>query len=182
MATDFLSQLQSDFATVVRAVLVECAAKSIVMRPYSAVRSPWQQAVLWRQSRSIEQITAAATTMRNQGAAWLADTLLAVGPHHGDHVTNALPGRSAHQYRLAVDCYWFRDGEAEWQDMTGYRIYAMVAQANGLSPGLFWTTFVDPPHVQHGSMDDLPGRSWAMIDAQMYALWGNTPTGQWGRP
>jgi hypothetical protein len=182
MATDFLAQLDPDFAAVVRQVLAATEAKGITMRPNSAARSPWEQAKLWRQSRSTEQIRAAGQQMKDEGAPWLADVLAAVGPQHGDHVTNALPGKSAHQYRLAVDCFWLRNGEAEWQDMTGYRIYATQAQSFGLTPGMFWTTFVDPPHLQHGSMDSLPSHSWAMIDADMYRVWGNTPSGQSSRP
>src|SRR5258707_1340603 len=129
MATDFLAQLDPDFAAVVRQVLAATEAKGITMRPNSAARSPWEQAKLWRQSRSTEQIRAAGQQMKDEGAPWLADVLAAVGPQHGDHVTNALPGKSAHQYRLAVDCFWLRNGEAEWQDMTGYRIYATQAQS-----------------------------------------------------
>ena len=149
MATDFLAQLGSDFAGVVRQVLAATEAKGITMRANSAARSPWEQARLWRQSRAIEQITAAGQQMKDEGAPWLTGVLAEVGPQHGDHVTNALPGKSAHQYRLAVDCFWLRDGEAEWHDMTGYRIYATEGQNCGLSAGMFWTTFVDPPHLQH---------------------------------
>lgn len=182
MTTDFLAQLDPDFAAIVKQVLVACEAKGITMRPNSAARSPWEQAKLWRQSRSIEQIKAAQREMEDEGASWLADVLDEVGPQNGRHVTNALPGKGAHQYRLAVDCFWLRDGRAEWEDMTGYRIYATEAQSRGLSAGMFWTSFVDAPHLQHGSMDNLPSRSWAMLEADMYRLWGNTPSGQWGRP
>jgi len=83
--------------------------------------------------------------MKDEGAPWLADVLAAVGPQHGDHVTNALPGKSAHQYRLAVDCFWLRNGEAEWQDMTGYRIYATQAQSFGLTPGHVLDDLRRPP-------------------------------------
>jgi peptidoglycan L-alanyl-D-glutamate endopeptidase CwlK len=182
VATDFLAQLDPEFAAVVRQVLADCQTRGITMRPNSAARSPWEQAKLWRQSRATEQIQVARHQMENEGAPWLANVLAEVGPQHGDHVTNALPGKSAHQYRLAVDCFWLLNGEAEWEDTTGYRIYATVAQGLGLSAGMFWTSFVDPPHLQHGSMDNLPSRSWAMLEAEMYRIWGNTPSGQWGRP
>ena len=55
--------------------------------------------------------------MKDEGAPWLANVLAEVGPQHGAHVTNALPGKSAHQYRLAVDCFWLLNGEAEWENM-----------------------------------------------------------------
>jgi len=182
MATDFLAQLDPAFAETARQVLTACEARSITMRPYYAARSPWQQAKLWRQSRPTEQIQAARHRMTDEGAPWLANVLDEVGAQHGDHVTNALPGKSAHQYKLALDCFWLVNGEAEWEDTTGYRIYATVAQDHGLSAGMFWTSFVDPPHIQHGSMDNMPSWSWAAVEADMYARWGNTPSGQWGRP
>ena len=182
MATDFLSQLDLEFAAVVRKVLAACEVKGITMCPNSAARSPWEQAKLWRQSRSAGQIQAAQQQMRNEAASWLADVMDEVGPQNGRHVTNALPGKSAHQHKLAVDCFWLLDGKAEWDDLTGYRIYATEAQSLGLTAGMFWTSFVDPPHLQHASMDRLSSRSWAELDANMYSRWGNTPSGQWGRP
>jgi peptidoglycan LD-endopeptidase CwlK len=182
VATDFLSQLDPAFAAVVRQVLADCQTKGITMRPNSAARSPWEQARLWRQSRATEQIRAAGKQMKDEGAPWLANVLAEVGPQHGAHVTNALPGKSAHQYRLAVDCFWLLNGEAEWENLTGYRIYATAAKERGLSAGMFWTSFVDPPHLQHDSMDDLSSRSWAMLEAEMVRIWDSTPSGQWGRP
>ncbi len=183
MARDFLSELQPQFGDVVRAVLEECAGRGIVMRPYSAARSPWEQAVLWRRSRSKQQVDALVATMQAQGADWLADVMTDVGPQHGTHVTNAPPGRSAHQYRLAVDCFWMKaDGSAEWNDMTGYTIYATIAQQRGLTAGRFWTSFVDAPHLEDGSIANVGSRTWNAVDAEMYALWGNIPSGSWGRP
>ena len=41
-----------------------------------------------------------------QKANFLASVLDGVGPQHGPHVTNALPGLSWHQWGEAVDCFW----------------------------------------------------------------------------
>lgn len=52
------------------------------------------QAKLWRQSRAIQEITAAIKKLASAKANFLASVLDGVGPQHGPHVTNALPGPS----------------------------------------------------------------------------------------
>jgi hypothetical protein len=182
MRPNILADLDPSFRKTVEKVIAKCKGKGHVMRPISGIRSPWEQARLWRQSRSREEIAALVSTMKAQGAPWLAKQLDRVGPTYGRHVTNAPPGKSVHQYRLAVDCVWVKDGKAEWEDMTAYRIYAAFAVAEGLTAGLNWGSFPDPPHIQHASMDSLGRKAWPWIEAEMERLWGNTPSGQFGRP
>lgn len=109
-----LDGLQPEFRQNVLNLIANLAAKGIEMRPCAALRKPDEQAILWRQSRAKEEIEAAIAKLRSQGGDFLADTLQNVGPQHGEHVTNALPGFSWHQWGEAVDCFWVVNGTAEW--------------------------------------------------------------------
>lgn len=62
----------------------------------------------------------------------------------GPNVTNAKGFQSYHQYGLAADCAFFRDGkllisERDPWAMRGYRLYGEVAEALGLHWGGRWT-------------------------------------------
>jgi len=124
------------------------------MRPSAGLRDPFDQARLWRQSRSIEEINAKVQEFRAAGADFLAHCIESVGPQHGDPVTNAPPGYSWHQWGEAVDCFWLLDGKAEWSTAkkvggeNAYRAYAAEAEELGLVAGGHWATLKDWPHVQ----------------------------------
>lgn len=138
------------------------------MRPYVGLRDPLTQARLWRQSRAREQIERRILTLRKEGAPYLASCLEKVGPQHGPHVTNALPGLSWHQWGEALDCMWVVSGKAVWshtrrvEGLNGFRVYAEEASRLGLSPGGLWKSFADWPHVQFrrtgGPADQFPLR------------------------
>jgi hypothetical protein len=135
-------------------VLARCAKRGFELRPSAGLRDPFDQARLWRQSRSIEEIRATIKKLRETGAPFLAHCLETVGPQHGDPVTNALPGYSWHQWGEAVDCFWLLNGKAEWSTtkkvngLNAYRLYADEAERAGLVAGGHWTTLKDWPHVQ----------------------------------
>jgi hypothetical protein len=154
-----LNALVPEFRLRVVALLDRCAARGTPMRPYFTLRSPFEQARLWRQSRSREQIEAKIAELRSESAPFLADCIERVGPQHGDPVTNAVPGLSWHQWGEAVDCFWLVDGDAEWSPrkeingLNGYQVYAEEAQAAGLTAGGLWPSFKDWPHVQLRSAD-----------------------------
>ncbi|WP_020655563.1 M15 family metallopeptidase [Massilia niastensis] len=62
----------------------------------------------------------------------------------GGHVTNARAFQSWHQYGLAADCAFWRDGklvisEKDPWAMRGYRLYGEVAESLGLTWGGRWT-------------------------------------------
>lgn len=62
----------------------------------------------------------------------------------GDNVTNAGAFQSYHQYGLAADCAFWRDGklvisEKDPWAMKGYRLYGEVAESVGLTWGGRWT-------------------------------------------
>lgn len=175
-----LDGLDQGFRQQVDLLLAQCLESGVEMRPYAALRTPWEQARLWRQSRTIEQIVAQTRTLRAAGAPYLASILEQVGPRHGPHVTNALPGVSWHQWGEAVDCFWALNGQAEWSTthqvngVNGYRLYAARSKALGLTAGGFWPRLRDWPHVQLRPEPSpvAAGITLAEIDAEMRKRFG----------
>jgi len=162
-----------------RRLIARCAARGVQMRPNVGLRDPFEQARLWRQSRSIEQITAKLGELRAQRADFLAHCIESVGPQHGRPVTNAIPGYSWHQWGEAFDCFWLLNGQAEWSTtklvggLNGYKVYAEEAQELGLTAGGHWPSFKDWPHVQLRP-ESSPGTTLSVveIDAAMQAAFG----------
>lgn len=178
MATD-LDLLVPAFKSRVLELLARCRARGVEMRPYNGLRSPLEQARLWRQSRSIEEIERCSAELQTQGAQFLAGCLRRAGPQNGDHVTDAPPGLSWHQWGEAVDCFWLVDARAEWSSRrlvngrNGYRVYADEAQALGLHAAGHWTNFKDWPHVQRpADASPLSSLSMVEIDAAMVRRFG----------
>ena len=143
-----LGLLVNGFHTKVDSLIDECAKESAIMRAFFTLRSPWEQSRIWRSTRSTEEVKRAAKTLDGHRAPYLAKVLIDVGPQYAPpgsrgHLTNALPGQSWHQYGLAVDCYWFYDGEAQWSEkrqafsnggsFNGYKVYAQCAKTLGLT-------------------------------------------------
>lgn len=154
MASRDINDLVPDFKSKVQTLLEKCAARGIEMRPNETLRSPFEQAKYWRQSRSMATINRKIEEFRSAGADFLAFCLESVGPQSGDPVTNAAPGLSWHQWGEALDCFWVVDGEAEWSTtrrvdgLNGYWVYATEAEELGLTAGGFWRSIKDWPHVQ----------------------------------
>jgi hypothetical protein len=124
------------------------------MRPNAALRSPFEQAKLWRQSRTTEEIQSEIEELRAEGADFLADCLESVGPQNGKLVTNAIPGKSWHQWGEALDCFWVVNGKAEWSSvkkvngLNGFQVYAEEGEGLGLTAGGHWSGLKDWPHLQ----------------------------------
>lgn len=131
----------------------------IDMRPFFALRDPWEQARLWRQSRTRTTIVAAYERLQEQGAPWLANVLTDVGPQYGRDVTGALPGFSWHQWGRAADFYWHVKGRAEWSTrrlvdgVNGYQELADAVEKAGLTSGGRWKRRKDYPHVQQSPLE-----------------------------
>lgn len=175
-----LDTLDAAFRDKVADLLSSCMRDGVVMRPYYGLRHIDDQARLWRQSRSVEEIDAARVRLEQAGAPYLAEVLVRVGPQHGPHVTNALPGLSWHQWGEAVDCFWAINGQAEWSatrivdGINGYRFYAERARSQGLTAGGLWPSFKDWPHVQLKAAGSpvSAGMSMAEIDHEMRHRFG----------
>lgn len=148
-----LNGLDGEFQRLLSQTLNQCEAEGVEMVPYFGIRTPFEQGKLWRQSRSTSQIQAKIDDLNAKGAPFLAHCIASVGPQHGPPVTNAVPGLSWHQWGEAMDCYWLRNGKAEWDtevggSRNGYKVYAFVASQAGLFAGGHWQSFKDWPHVQ----------------------------------
>ncbi len=149
-----LNLLNPDFKLKLQALLEVCHERKVEMTPYYGIRTPIEQAKLWRQSRTSEEIQKAIKELKSAGAEYLATCLEIVGPQNGRHVTNALPGNSWHQWGEAIDCYWLVNNKAIWETnylkngINGYQVYASEAKKMGLEAGLFWNNFPDAGHVQ----------------------------------
>lgn len=163
-----LSSLVPDFQARVAAVIEACARQGVELRPFYALRSPWEQARLWRQSRAREEIDTAIGRLQGLGAPWLAEVLQGVGPCHGRHVTNALPGASWHNWGEAVDCVVIRGGVAVWEaSAAAYGVYHDAARAAGLHLGPRW----DAVHVQARPMAPNYYHDIADVDRLMRERW-----------
>ncbi len=142
-----LRGLDPAFLDKLLGVIETLAGQGHDLRVFSGVRDPFEQARLWRQSRTTEQIRVRCSELRRQGAPRIAACIEAVGPQYGKPVTKAVPGFSWHQHGEAADLFLAEpDGRADWDaSAEGYKALARVAREAGLKPG---RDFGDPPHVQ----------------------------------
>lgn len=149
-------------------------SRGITVRPFYTLRSPWEQARLWRQSRSREQVEAKIEELVSADAPTLATYLRSVGPTSGPPVTRAIPGLSWHQWKEAFDVFVLRDNKAVWDPGDpGYVALAEEAKKLGMTPGRYFPTFPDPPHVQARPQAS-PRDLYALpeIDEKMRLLYG----------
>jgi peptidoglycan L-alanyl-D-glutamate endopeptidase CwlK len=178
MAAD-LNVLVPGFRGPVVTTLKQCADRGVEMRPNATVRAPLEQAKLWRQSRSINEIQAKIDELNAADAPFLASCLQQAGPQHGDPVTNSIPGLSWHQWAEALDCFWVVDGKAEWSTtkkvngLNGYHVYAEEAVALGLTAGGLFKSIKDWPHVQlQAAGSPLKVHTLVEIDREMRKRFG----------
>ncbi len=160
-------------AEAVREVIARCKSDGYVLVPYFGLRTPWEQAKLYRQSRSTAQINRKIGELRDGGAPFLASVLDEVGPQpSGPNVTGVPPGLSWHQWAEAVDSYWRVNGKIEWHKPEGYKVYADHARALGLTAGFYWRN-PDMGHLQLRS-DSNPGKLYSLpeIDRTMKERFG----------
>lgn len=66
----------------------------------------------------------------------------------GRIVTNARPGQSYHQYRVAFDFVPVVNGKAAWNDLALFRRLGEMGESLGLEWGGRWK-FRDLPHLQY---------------------------------
>lgn len=171
--------LTPEFSNKLAALLLACQGQGVEMRPYFGIRTPFEQAKLWRQSRTREEVNQKIAELKDKGASFLAHCLESVGPQNGPHVTNALPGLSWHQWGEAVDCVWVVAGQTEWSTAkqvnahNGYRVYAEQAVQLGLDAGGLWKSLKDWPHVQLRRVASPSGvMSLVEIDGKMKMMFG----------
>lgn len=170
MTINVLDELTDPFREKVEAMLAVIRSAGMAVKPYYGLRSPFEQAKLWRQSRTWDEIEQEMEKLKAAGAHKLAACIGSVGPRRGPRVTNAIPGFSWHQYGEAVDSFVVDSyGKAQWDaNDRGYAVMARAARTVGLKPGY---DFGDPVHVQMhqqephqvyslGKIEDILSQRW----------------------
>jgi hypothetical protein len=159
MAADF-NLLVPELSSKAHQLIDACKKRGVDMRANIGLRDPFEQGKLWRQSRSIEEITTMIDKLRAKNAPFLAHCIDFVGAQHGDHVTDTPPGISWHQWGEALDFFWLVEGKAEWSTQrlingaNGYKVLAEEAEILGLTAGGHFKQFKDWPHVQRPSANN----------------------------
>jgi peptidoglycan L-alanyl-D-glutamate endopeptidase CwlK len=118
---------------------------------YCTFRSLEEQARLWRQSRSRQEINQKQDSLANLGFTFLAGILEEVGPQYGDHVTNAAPGESWHNYGEAFDACPVLNGKLAWNYLKAkpyWDAYGEAVKQAGLYWAGYWANFREYPHAQ----------------------------------
>jgi hypothetical protein len=161
-------ELEPTFADLCVRLITECANHGILLMPYSANRSPTEQAKLWRQGRSLAEIESAARRLKDAGAPYLASCLLTVGPQRGAKVTNALPGESWHNWGEGLDFFVLDENDQPIHDGSHPKYIEMGAHAEevGLHAGVFWPK-PDAGHVQLRSQPVKSFYEWPDINRLM---------------
>lgn len=157
MASNRLDGLVPELREKAGRVIEQCAARGVELLITCTYRSPEEQAILYRKTRTKETIEEKLLRYRERGFGFLADILEAVGSqrgHLGQHITQAGPGESRHNYGLAFDAYPTVYGKPLWNPhVAGYEwdIYGEVLAGEGLTWGGRWITSPEFPHAQLGN-------------------------------
>lgn len=164
-----LADLHPEFKEKLDEVIVQCHQDGFWVVPYMTIRDPWEQAKLWRRSRTFQQCSQMIKDLKTADAEFLAECFLDVGSQPtAPWATNAIPGLSWHQWGEAADCYiQGKDGSAIWDSAhPGYECYATRAKERGLEAGHFWKS-KDSVHVQFRKGRVLEMYSLSEVDSIM---------------
>lgn len=153
MASRDLSTLHPKMRDKVEAWL---RATPVSVLIYCCVREDWEQAQLYAQGRTQDQIDSGVARLRALKLERQADILAQQTPRPGAIVTNAQPGLSFHQTAwlegecggLAIDFVPILGSKPLWDDKVRYEDAALAAESVGLSWAGRWTTFHETPHLQ----------------------------------
>ena len=153
MASRRLEDLVPEAEEMAKRHILLCAEAGIELLIYCTLRDTHEQARLYRQSRTKEQVQAKIDQLKAKGFPALAQILKEVGPQKsGPKVTGAGPGESFHQYSRAYDCVPVLNGQAVWSTSgEGGKLWAKVGQLGkkcGLEWAGDWTSFREFPHFQ----------------------------------
>ncbi|MCW8330948.1 M15 family metallopeptidase [Photobacterium sp. SDRW27] len=144
-----LTEAMRDKAETVQRACKEAGEFELLI--YCTLRPLEEQARLFRQSRSRQQIDLKSQKFRSRGLVFLADILESVGPCYGDHVTNAAPGESWHNYGQAFDAVPLIGGKPAWNYMKArsyWDAYGEAVRQTGLYWAGDWQRFREYPHAQ----------------------------------
>jgi len=152
MASSDVMDLIPDVREKFFLVREKCLAQGVDILLYCTLRTLEEQAILWRQTRKLADITKQIERLRKIGFGFLADIIIKVGPQSGNigkHITNAYPGASWHNYSEAFDCVPIVGGKPIWDTNDfRWRIYGESVVSSGLNWAGNWKTFKEFPHAQ----------------------------------
>ena len=153
MASRRLEDLTPETQAMAREHVLRCAEAGIELLIYCTLRDTHEQARLYRQSRTKEQVQVKMDQLTARGFPILARILKEVGPQKaGPKVTGAGPGESFHQYSRAYDCVPIVNGKPVWSSAgENGKLWAKVGQLGkkaGLEWAGDWTSFREFPHFQ----------------------------------
>lgn len=169
-----VEKLEPRFAATTRILFETLLSEGIVMRPFSGLRGPLEQGILWAQSRTPLERELMARRLEEERAVFLAKVLRRAGTlvTAGRWATNNLPGQSWHNFGLAIDAHVVsEDGRAVWGPKhAAYIRYASIARDLGLFPG-YDLAKQDVIHVQgpNAPVRLLRG-SWPIVDRELEKL------------
>lgn len=132
-------------------VLDVCKKNDIDLLIYCTLRRLNEQAKLYRQSRSWSEIKLKIQKFRNRGYYFLAEIIEEAGPCYGNHVTNAAPGESWHNYAEAWDAVPLLNGKPLWKYTDAkeqWEAYGEAVRQVGMYWAGDWISFREYPHAQ----------------------------------
>lgn len=121
MSSRSLDDLSPLFRPFADAFLAQCDAYGLDVLVYCTLRSPAEQATLFAQGRTTP----------------------------GAIVTDAPPGKSAHNYGYALDGVPMLNGKPQWDVRAPqWQLYIQAARRAGCQSGADWVGFHEYPHVE----------------------------------
>lgn len=160
MASRRLEDLVPEVQAMAKEHILRCADAGFELLIYCTLRDEQEQARLYRQSRTKEQVQKKMDQLTAKGFPALAKILKDVGPQKtAPKVTNAGPGESFHQYNRAYDCVPVVQGKPIWgTGGEGAALWEKVGKLGkkcGLEWAGDWTTFREFPHFQFTDGKDI---------------------------
>ena len=137
-------------------VIEICKEKDVDILITCTLRSLEEQAQLYGQSRTPDEVLSKQKRLRQKGFGFLADIFDSITIKRanvlGKHVTFAGPGESFHNYREAFDSVPLVNGKAQWVDpdptVDEWKVYGEAAVSVGLDWAGNWPKFKEMPHCQ----------------------------------
>lgn len=151
MASRSLYDLQISVRDSAQMMLSASQSSGFDFLIYCTKRTHREQAILYRNGRSLAEIQDKAKELETQ---WhrpdLASLLLMTPPQYGkSKLTNAGPGQSSHEYGFAFDGCPLLHGKPIWDDSDPlWQTYGELGMTSGLEWAGTWRSFKEFPHLQ----------------------------------
>jgi len=156
---ELLRSLKPEIQDKVSALLDFCQQSALEILIYCTFRSFENQAKLYCQGRTVDQIAVKAIELANiYHRDDLSQLLLATKPQPGAIVTFAAPGQSLHNYGLAFDAVPVANGKLIWgntspEERKLWQLYGKLGRKAGLDWAGNWRKFREYPHLQMPNAD-----------------------------